>query len=282
MNEPKVTVGIPFYNDEDYLALAIQSVCNQSYKDWQLILMDDGSTDNSLKIAQKFKEKDNRISVFSDGNNKKLSTRLNQISKLAETTYLARMDADDVMHPHRLKTQIQILEDNPDIDVLGTNIYSIDGNNKIQGIRLKDNLPESIINFDFDIFVHPSVMAKTKWFLENPYDEKVGKSQDFELWHRTKDTYNLKVYSEPLLFYREYGGAYYKKYFKGINSSFYFARKWKSSRLLVKAFFKVFKSFGYYFFYLFGQEDFLLKNRYEALNNPQKKHVQDILNDILF
>ena len=120
-----VTIGLPFYNAEKYLALAIESVLQQTYTDWELLLLDDGSTDNSLSIAQSYAQKDSRIKVISDGKNKNLATRLNELPSLAQGLYLARMDADDMMHPARIERQLAVLETHPEIDVLGTNAYII-------------------------------------------------------------------------------------------------------------------------------------------------------------
>ena len=106
-----ITIGLPFYNAENYLELAIKSVFAQTYQDWELILMDDGSTDRSLEIAKSIN--DPRVSVYSDGKNKKLAARLNEIVRLAKYDYLARMDADDLMSTKRIETQMNILKNNP-------------------------------------------------------------------------------------------------------------------------------------------------------------------------
>src|SRR5690554_2768735 len=217
-----ITIGIPFYNDEKYLELAIKSVIKQTCIGFNLILIDDGSSDRSLEIAKKYESLDHRIKVYSDGLNKKLAARLNEIANLAQTKYLARMDADDIMHPERIEKQLKILEQNPEIDVLGSNAYSIDDNDNIQGIRMKiDNNEFKLL--DCKSFIHPSIIAKTTWFRANPYDEKMVKAQDYELWQRTLSKSVFKVYTEPLLFYREFGGNYYKKYFSGVSSMFYVA-----------------------------------------------------------
>ena len=81
-NKNLVTIAIPFFNSEKYLSFAIQSVINQSYSEWEIILIDDGSTDNSLEIAKSFESKDARIKVFSDGKNKGLLARL-QVLQMA-------------------------------------------------------------------------------------------------------------------------------------------------------------------------------------------------------
>ena len=104
---PLVTIGIPVYNSEKFLAQAISSVLRQSYSNFELIITDDGSTDASVSIAQSFK--DDRIKVIVDGQNRGISYRLNQQIELANGFFFARMDADDIMHSHK-KTQAEALQ----------------------------------------------------------------------------------------------------------------------------------------------------------------------------
>ena len=99
-----VTIGIPFYNASQFLEYAIKSVINQTYTNWELILVDDGSTDDSLSIARSFN--DQRIKILSDGVNKGLVSRLNEIILNSRGSYIARMDADDIMHFERIEKQI--------------------------------------------------------------------------------------------------------------------------------------------------------------------------------
>ncbi len=151
-----------------------------------------------------------------------LGNRLNSIPAMTETTFLARMDADDIMHPQRIEKQINILKNNPEIDVLGTNAYSIDENSDVIGKRMvfQDNSLVSVTTF-----THPTIIAKTQWFKENPYDVLALRVEDSELWLRTNDKYVFKATSEPLFFYREIGNQYYKKYFKGLPGVFYMLKK---------------------------------------------------------
>lgn len=180
-----VSIGIPFYNCEDYLAYAIKSVINQSYTNWELFLLDDGSTDNSLEIANSFRY-DERIKVISDGLNKGLSFRLNQLISLSKGEYYARMDADDIMHFDRIKTQIDFLIKKTDIDVVGSNYYNIDFNNNIIGLtKVNPNPISSKDVLKNGCFAHPSIMGKTDWFRTNPYDEQWNRMEDIELWLRT-------------------------------------------------------------------------------------------------
>ena len=108
----KLSVLIPLYNDENYIGYCINSLINQDLpkEDYEVIIMDDGSTDGSLEIAKSVN--DSRVRVYSDGKNKKLATRLNEIAQLASYEYIARMDADDIMSSDRLERQIKILDEN--------------------------------------------------------------------------------------------------------------------------------------------------------------------------
>lgn len=165
-----VTVGISFYNAERFLDDAIRSVINQIYSEWILVLLDDGSVDNSLGIAAKYSG-ESRIKIISDGQNKGLIYRLNQLISMCNTKYFARMDADDIMHPERLQKQIDFLEANPLVDIVGSWAYSIDINNKILGILKTIKNPKSLSNvLEHSCFIHPSIIGKTSWFKKNQYD----------------------------------------------------------------------------------------------------------------
>ena len=202
-----ISVGIPFYNSEKYLAQAIQSVINQSYPYWELILVDDGSTDASLEIAHKFAEQDDRIRVISDQKNLKLPTRLNQLIDESRYNYIARMDSDDLMHPLRLETQINFLINNVKYDLVSSGIISIDSENKIKGIRNVTSITSvGSIAISYPIS-HPSVMAKKEWFKRNKYETQYPRAEDFELWTRaiSKEDFKIAILPDLLLFYREEG-----------------------------------------------------------------------------
>jgi len=205
---PLVTIGIPFYNCEDFLKAAIKSVLAQTYTSWELILIDDGSTDKSLQIALSFK--DDRIRVISDGENKKLPSRLNEIITEAKGDYIARMDADDMIDPYRLEKQIEILSKYKSIDLVSTGVASISNDNQIRGIRTYNNCLLSkydIISGNIGI-VHASILARKSWYLRNKYKEGII-AEDYELWNRAFFNNDLKCYkiAEPLYYYREDGNV---------------------------------------------------------------------------
>jgi len=267
INNAIVTIAIPFYNAEEYLAQAIDSVLWQTYENWQLILLDDGSTDDSLVLAEEYAKNDNRIKVYSDGENKNLGFRLNQITSLVKTEYLARMDADDIMHPEKIEKQFQVLLNHPEIDVLGTNAYSIDENNNVVGIRLENNNEEIIT---VNTFIHPTIMAKRQWFLLNPYDVNAVRIEDIELWMRSKDNSNFKCLTEPLFFYREFGGEYYKKYLKSLPSFWNLVKKYKFNKTYVKLLLKNYLGTIVYFIYnKIGKENSLILRRNQKIVKPK-------------
>lgn len=195
-----VTIAIPFYNPGNIFEDAVKSVFAQTYPHWELLLINDGSTDGSLERAMAIK--DTRVRVINDGKNLGLVSRLNQITHLASGTYLARMDADDLMHPERIEKQVKFLENNPDVDVIDTGAIILDRNGQPIGVRgIEHNLPTA-----FDIllrggYLHASIMAQKSWFLSHPYDPRYLRAEDRELWARTYFETSFAHLSDPLYFY---------------------------------------------------------------------------------
>lgn len=186
-----------------FLPFAVRSTLRQTMGDFELILLDDGSTDSSLEYARSLE--DPRVRVISDGLNLKLNIRLNQIVDLAKGEFFCRMDADDIMMPKRLERQIEICRRKTNEKyVIGSKAITIDSKNNIIGIR---KVRKSIKNSyqARTAFIHPTVLAKTNWFRENRYNEEFvfHRSQDAELWLRTWKTTEFVILEEPLLFYRE-------------------------------------------------------------------------------
>lgn len=215
-----ITIGMPIYNAEKYLEDAIKSVLAQSFKDFELILIDDGSTDNSLVIAKSFK--DPRIKVISDGQNKKLPYRLNQIIHLAKFNYIARMDADDLMDVDRLKIQFEYLIKHPLIDLVTTGMYSIGKFNEVLGKRIPNNeiMSARQILGGVTNLLHASMLAKKEWCLRNLYRVDNALAEDYELWLTAALKNDLKyhVIQEPLYYYREIENVKKVKMIKGYNT----------------------------------------------------------------
>ena len=205
---PLISIGIPFYNAQQYLGYAIESVLSQIYENWELVLVDDGSNDDSLDIANEYAKKDSRIRVISDSKNMKLPYRLNQLIEESTGNFIARMDADDIMHPERLEKQLSFLETNKRYDLVSTGLVSIDNNNIVKGYRKVESLYDNFSNIETSYpIVHPSVMARRSWFERNKYSESYPRAEDFELWTRaiSNSDFKMAVLPDLLLYYREEG-----------------------------------------------------------------------------
>ncbi|HCT72562.1 glycosyltransferase family 2 protein [Psychrobacter aquimaris] len=222
-NQTYISIGIPIYNAEAYLEDAIKSILAQTHELWELILIDDGSTDASLAIAKRFEEADHRIKVIADGINKKLPARLNQLIEEANYDYIARMDADDLIHPDRLAIQLSFLEKNPEYDLVSTGVVSIDNFNKVYGCRHVDQIYTEFeeIAAAYPI-VHAAVLAKKSWYERNKYNENYPRSEDYDLWCRaiSNQDLNLAVLPDLLYYYREEGNLSLSKITRSYKDSF--------------------------------------------------------------
>lgn len=285
----KVTIGIPFYNCEDFLVGAIKSILAQTYTNWELILIDDGSTDKSLQIASSFK--DDRIRVISDGENKKLPFRLNQIIAEAKGDFIARMDADDMVDPCRLEKQIEILLKYTDIDLVSTGVASISNDNTIRGIRTYKNYSLSkydIISGNIGI-VHASILARKSWYLRNQYREGII-AEDYELWNRAFFNNDLKCYkiAEPLYYYREDGNVTSVKLLRAYRNQISIISEYKKYisnfnylRINIKMYFKI---LVVYILNFIGMLDILLTRRSNQIMDEQisadiDRKIKHILDD---
>lgn len=217
-----ISIGISFFNAESYLSDAIKSVLAQSYPYWELILVDDGSSDNSLEIAKSFASKDSRIRVISDGENKKLASRLNQIIHEANYNFIARMDADDLMSIDRLEKQIEVLKENPNINLVTTGCLTIGKDNELTGVRLGKNIQMNAVMILNGVtnLLHASMLARKEWCLRNLYNENRVIAQDYELWliAAKKNDLDYIVLEEPLYWYRVVENITYFKLIKGYNT----------------------------------------------------------------
>lgn len=285
-----ISVGIPFYNNQSTLSEAIRSVFAQTYQNWELLLVDDGSSDASVEIAKSIQ--DSRVRVITDGENKGLAWRLNQIAQLAKGEYLARMDGDDLMHPKRLQRQLEYLNQNPQVDIIATGVYSLNQDNQIQGIRGLEDLTDMStkkVLLNKGLIIHPTVMATREWFRGYPYDTSYPRTQDRELWCRVANTSCFAKISEPLYFYRE----------SLINPQKYLKTYWLSSRLnwrLLRSYGMTnlgllgtlqqmgsipIKMLAYQGLTWLGKQDLLLRQRNESLSLNEQQEAEVILNHIL-
>ncbi|MBA4241553.1 MAG: hypothetical protein C0448_12570 [Sphingobacteriaceae bacterium] len=200
---PLISVLMPVYNGQQYLAEAIESILNQTYKHFELLLLDDGSSDNSEQIIKGFK--DARIVYVKNETNKGLIFTLNRGIGLTKGTYIARMDADDVSVASRFEKQILEFEKDEKLVVCGSFIKTF-GNGAEEYISHIPVTNAQIMSSIFFAcpFAHPSVMIKKESLLQlnEFYREDYKHSEDYDLWSRLVFVGNSKNIPEFLLNYR--------------------------------------------------------------------------------
>lgn len=185
---PKVSIIMGIYNCEKTLEQAIESILNQTYTNWELIMCDDCSTDNTYKVAKKYEKKyPDKIRVIKNNNNITLAPTLNKCLKLATGEYIARQDGDDFSHKKRLEREVEFLEKNKKYDLVGTNMISFDENGEkgVHKLRSNPNMKDLIKNGP--IFAHATIMMKTSVMKSlNGYCEEwyAKQAEDYELWFR--------------------------------------------------------------------------------------------------
>ena len=198
-----VTIGIPTYNVGRFIGQTIKSIVGQTHTNFELIITDDGSTDNTVEEIRKFK--DSRIKLIVDGENHGISYRLNQQINLAKGKYFVRMDGDDLMFPDRVEKEVAYLEQHPKVDVVGAGAVIIDDDNNIIGQRQGHNNHRCIKDYaTAPCFIHPTVCGKVDWFRKYKYKEEFNGVEDCNLWLRgAADGSNYYTMQMPLMFYRD-------------------------------------------------------------------------------
>tara|TARA_B110000008_G_C16744789_1_gene474136 strand:+ start:19 stop:771 length:753 start_codon:yes stop_codon:yes gene_type:complete len=203
---PKISVVMSAFNEENNIKNAILSIQNQTFKDWELIIVNDGSSDKTLDIIIKFSKLDNRIIVINNYENIGLAKSLNKAIYESNGQYIARMDADDFSLPKRLSIQLDFMEKNQDISVLGTGaIYiEIDGK-KISDVTFPENHNDIVKSLlKSSPLLHPSVLIR-RTFLDmlGGYDESYYRGQDYDLWLRGKRFGKYHNLQQPLIKYTD-------------------------------------------------------------------------------
>lgn len=203
--KPYISVIMSVYNGETYLAEAIESVINQTFKDWELIIINDCSTDTTGEILADFASKDERIKVYANEVNLKLPASLNKAISLCSGKYIARMDADDICLADRFEKQFKFMEENSDIDLsscrfltLKNGVFASGG----AGGRCDFEALKTMLLVANPI-LHPGVIAKAEVIKKLGYDTTLTCTEDLELWTRmVMNNYKIEILPECLLIYR--------------------------------------------------------------------------------
>lgn len=200
---PKVSVIMPVFNQAKYLESAIQSILDQTYSNFELLILDDGSNDKSREIIKSFKDK--RIKFYSHKQNMGLSKSLNFLINKARGNYIARMDGDDISMPNRLKIQLEFLDRNKKVAIVGSWAKIINDNGQIIGEIKKPSqhfdIRKTILSDN--PFIHSSVMFRKEIILAlGAYDQRLIYSQDYDLWLRLVIKYKSVNLAKYLLSFR--------------------------------------------------------------------------------
>ncbi|NCN07794.1 glycosyltransferase family 2 protein [Candidatus Falkowbacteria bacterium] len=247
--KPIVSVLIPVYNCEKYLKEAVNSVLNQTYQNFEIIIINDASTDKSQKIAEKFVNQDKRIKLINHKKNKFRSGALNSGLKISTGSYISFLDADDYYHHDKLKKQIIFLEKNKKIDMVYSNFNYINLKKEIifrEAIDFKINPKKILItasknkdvkNFpSYKILCHNnncriipscSPLIRKKVFKNIKFDEKLVTSQDYDLWFQIIG-HNFKIAKLPIISY------YYRHHPNQISTSKNKEKRKKSHKRIIK------------------------------------------------
>lgn len=203
MQNPKVSILLPALNAEETVQDAIVSILRQSYEDWELLIMDDGSIDRTAGIAAQFP--DTRIRVLSDGVHRGRSAQLNLAMKIARGKYVARMDADDIAYPDRLQKQLEFLECHPNVNLVGTAVMLFRSGGRIAGVRRYPANHEEICARPWLRMpvIHASWMGQIEWFRRHPYRVDATRVEDYDLLRRTHPESRFANIREVLLGVRE-------------------------------------------------------------------------------
>lgn len=203
-SSPLISVLLPVYNAEKYVAIAIGSILSQTFPDFELVLIDDGSTDGSLEIMKRYAARDSRIVIVSR-ENRGLVASLNEGIDLARGQWIARMDADDISHPERFKRQVEGLRSDTSLDLIGTRALAIDELGQPLGFLPCGISHEEITARPWRGFylAHPAWMGRTAWFRKHRYLTSAPfRCEDQELLLRSFRNSKFGGLSETLLAYR--------------------------------------------------------------------------------
>jgi len=202
---PEISVIMSVYNSERFLKESVDSILNQTFRNFEFIITDDCSTDGTLGMLEDYTSEDSRIVLIRNERNKGLTKNLNSMINIAKGKYIARLDADDISLPERLEKQYRFMEKNTSVGVLGTD-GSIFGDKRKTIVIDRPSTHEEIrVAFAFEnLLIHSSAFIRRSVLEEKNirYDENFKIIQDYELWTRLSSETEFRILNEKLVNYR--------------------------------------------------------------------------------
>lgn len=254
--------------------IAIRSILLQTLTNWELVLIDDGSRDNSAALAAAFR--DPRIRLIRHTRSLGLEYRLNEAIPLARGEFIARMDADDVCYPERLAVQVATLRSDPTIDLLSSHALIFRRQGEVLGFIPTLPTHEKIAADPLQgfSFLHPTWCARAAWFRNHPYDNWIGWAGDQDLLLRTQQFSRFAAVDKILLGYRrEYisPSKRWRGHFSYSRAIWRYAKQSGERRRAAKKIYGFFRIFALDMVRIaFGAGDRLLKQRTPPLTNPEE------------
>lgn len=216
---PEISVIMPVYNAENYLSETIESILNQTQTHFELIILNDKSTDNSLAIIQKYLEKDSRIILIDKLQNIGPANLRNEGFSIAKGEFIALMDADDIALPTRFEKQIAVLKNNPEIGVCGT-WFTFFGAKKNKVIKHSEHHDDIKVSFLHSCGIgNPTVMLRKEALQGLQFDDDYVPVEDYDLWSRLMNKTNFYNIQESLLNYRQHDTNISKTKIENVNRS---------------------------------------------------------------
>ena len=211
MTNPTLSILMPVYNAEKYLAQAVDSILKQTYTDFEFLITDDASTDQSFAILRRYAQSDPRIKLTKQEKNVGLQKALNQMLKEAQGKYIARMDADDIALPNRFTDQVKILATDKEVIAVGGAFNLIDEKSRfltvIRPPQDNDTIQEKALAGHTPI-CHPSVMMRREAVLQvGGYDESLKTVEDLDLFLKLGEIGELRNLQESVISYRLHGAS---------------------------------------------------------------------------
>ncbi len=202
---PEISLIMSVYNGEDYLAETLDSILAQTFDSWELVVINDCSTDSTAEILEKYALKDERVKVYPNEVNLRLPKSLNRAISLSQGKYIARMDADDICMSDRLEKQYAYMEANPDVHLSSCKFFTLKNGvcaSGGSGGRCDFNALKAMLLVTNPI-LHPGVIARAEVMRELLYDTTLTCTEDLDLWTRmVSKGYRMEILPEYLLMYR--------------------------------------------------------------------------------
>ena len=234
MNKPLISILLPIYNAEAFLEKTLSSLTSQTFTNFELIAINDGSTDGSLKIIEEIAKTDPRIFIYNQPNSGLIET-LNRGLKLANCELIARADADDIYHPERLELQYRRMNERPEIVLLGARTVKIDSKGRTLYQEFQPTIKSDILDDlagGFGVIPHPVAMYRKSAVIQaGGYSPKAKYCEDVDLWTRLSEIGEIANLSEHLVYYRVHSESICSLHWKEQRENIKkIATKWQKSR----------------------------------------------------